>query len=130
MLGACRFQEAVRECNSALVLAPSSTKALVRRAKALEQQGQYKKALSDMQVVNRTEAANDDTRDTERRLREVMSGRRPASAAAGNGQKPGVGATVGLPFTAVTHDSADADAILLCKNGSRQSQSACDSHCI
>lgn len=48
-----RFKDAARECTGALQLAPSSAKALQRRARSLEQQGLYKQALSDIQAVNR-----------------------------------------------------------------------------
>jgi tetratricopeptide (TPR) repeat protein len=50
---AARFKEAALECTSALELAPANPKALQRRARALEQQGQYKQALSDIEAVNR-----------------------------------------------------------------------------
>jgi hypothetical protein len=43
----------VKECTSALELAPANPKALQRRARSLEQQGMYKQALADIQAVNR-----------------------------------------------------------------------------
>lgn len=48
-----RFKEASKECGHALAIAPSSAKALQRRARALEQLGLYKQALSDVQAINR-----------------------------------------------------------------------------
>ena len=47
------YKDAAKECTAALQLAPSSTKALQRRARSLEQQGLYKQALADIQAVNR-----------------------------------------------------------------------------
>lgn len=46
----CRLKEAVKECGTALEVAPNSIKALRHRAKALEKQGLYKQALTDIQV--------------------------------------------------------------------------------
>jgi len=56
-----RNKEAVNECSSALEAAPAYHKALVRRAKAYEQMGHYKQALSDIQKANKAETANPDT---------------------------------------------------------------------
>lgn len=47
------YKDATKECSNALALAPTSAKALQRRARALEQQGLYKQALSDIQAVNK-----------------------------------------------------------------------------
>ena len=58
---ACRFKEAVNECSSALNLNPNYHRALVRRAKANEQLGLFKKALQDIQKANKTDTANPDT---------------------------------------------------------------------
>ena len=49
----CRYKDATKECTSALSLAPTSGKALLRRAYSYEKQGFYKQALSDIQVSNR-----------------------------------------------------------------------------
>eukprot|EP00198_Chlamydomonas_reinhardtii_P013174 XP_001702511.1 predicted protein [Chlamydomonas reinhardtii] len=46
-IGQKRYKEAVKECTSALEVAPNSVRALQRRAKAFEQQGLYKEALAD-----------------------------------------------------------------------------------
>jgi tetratricopeptide (TPR) repeat protein len=86
-----RFKEAVKECTSALSIAPSLSKALRSRAKALEQLGLYKQALADVQALNRGDAANDESREAERRLKDTMSGRRSGSGAAAsatNGAAP------------------------------------------
>ena len=50
--------------------------------KALEQLGQHRQALTEVQLLNQTSAANDDTRAMEKRLREAVGGKvtRPASA--------------------------------------------------
>ena len=56
-----RNKEAVNECTSALDAVPAYHKALVRRAKAYEQMGHYKQALSDIQKANKAETANPDT---------------------------------------------------------------------
>ena len=84
-----RFKDAVKECSHALALSPSSVKALQRRARSLEQQGLYKQALSDMQLVNRSPSATDETRESERRLRDTLAGRRPSSAGARAAPQPG-----------------------------------------
>ena len=44
-------------------------------------------ALSDIQQVNKTDAATDDTRDMEKRLKEVLSGKRVGAA---NGPPSGI----------------------------------------
>ncbi|GBF89198.1 hypothetical protein Rsub_01915 [Raphidocelis subcapitata] len=76
-----KFKHAAKECSNALAIAPTSARALQRRAKSLEQQGLYKQALSDIQAINRGPSATDATRDLERRLRDTLAGRRPASPA-------------------------------------------------
>lgn len=82
-----RFKDAVRECTSALQASSSFPKALQRRSHSYEQQGLYKQALSDIQQVNKTDAATDDTRDMEKRLKEVLSGKRVGAA---NGPPSGI----------------------------------------
>ena len=61
----CRFKEAVNECTSALdqctPAIPAYHKALVRRAKAYEQMGHFKQALSDIQKANKADTANPET---------------------------------------------------------------------
>ena len=60
-----RFKEAVNECSSALdsctPTVPAYHKALVRRAKAYEQMGHFKQALSDIQKANKADTANPET---------------------------------------------------------------------
>ena len=51
----------MNECTLALDAVPAYHKALVRRAKAYEQMGHYKQALSDIQKANKAETANPDT---------------------------------------------------------------------
>lgn len=80
--GACymqmkRYKEAVKECSAALGTNPGNTKALQRRSRALEQQGLYKQALTDIQQVNKGEDASESSQESERRLKEVLAGRRP-----------------------------------------------------
>lgn len=79
-----RYKEAVKEATSILEAQPGSAAALKTRAKAYEQLGLFKQALSDAQAVNKTVAASNESRDLEKRLREAMSTTnraRPASAA-------------------------------------------------
>ncbi|WIA12548.1 hypothetical protein OEZ85_006209 [Tetradesmus obliquus] len=78
-----KLKEAVKECGGALEVSPGSIKALRHRAKALEKQGMFKAALGDIQAINKTESATDDSRETERRLRELVAGRRPSLANGG-----------------------------------------------
>lgn len=61
LLGLRRFKEAVNECTSALEAIPAYHKALVRRAKAYEQMGHFKQALSDIQKANKADTANPET---------------------------------------------------------------------
>jgi hypothetical protein len=51
----------VNECTSALDALPAYHKALVRRAKAYEQMGHFKQALSDIQKANKADTANPET---------------------------------------------------------------------
>lgn len=44
---------------------------------AYESQGLFKQALTDIQQVNRTDAASTETKDIEKRLKDLVSGRRP-----------------------------------------------------
>ncbi|GIL98935.1 hypothetical protein Vretimale_4252, partial [Volvox reticuliferus] len=64
-IGQKRFKEAVKECTSALEVAPNSVRALQRRAKAYEQQGLYKMALADIMAINRTDNASPETQEQE-----------------------------------------------------------------
>ncbi|GLC33808.1 hypothetical protein PLESTM_000121800 [Pleodorina starrii] len=91
-IGQKRYKEAVKECTSALEVAPNSVRALQRRAKAYEQQGLFKQALADVTTINKTENASPETQEQERRLREAAA-RRPASAG-GVAAANGGGATV------------------------------------
>ena len=50
------------ECTAALDAQPTFFKALLRRAKAYEQLGNYKQALSDLQRANKLDAANGEGR--------------------------------------------------------------------
>ncbi|GFR41316.1 hypothetical protein Agub_g1998 [Astrephomene gubernaculifera] len=87
-IGQKRYKEAVKECTSALEVAPNSVRALQRRAKAYEQQGLFKLALADISTINKTDAASPETQEQERRLREAAA-RRPASATAAAGAANG-----------------------------------------
>ncbi|KAK9834855.1 hypothetical protein WJX81_004062 [Elliptochloris bilobata] len=89
-----RNKEAVNECTSALEAVPAYHKALVRRAKAYEQMGHYKQALSDIQKANKAETANPDTQETEKRLKDIVAGKRqagPLAVANGAARKGPVG---------------------------------------
>ena len=57
----CRYKEAVNECTAALEAQPGYHKALTRRAKAYEQMGHYKQALSDVQKANKGSEATPET---------------------------------------------------------------------
>ncbi len=57
----CRYKEAVNECTAALDAQPGYHKALTRRAKAYEQMGHYKQALSDVQKANKGSDATPET---------------------------------------------------------------------
>lgn len=48
----------MNECSAALDAMPAYHKALVRRAKAYEQMGHFKQALSDIQKANKADTAN------------------------------------------------------------------------
>ena len=79
-----RYKEAVTECTSALDAQPNYFKALIRRAKAFENLGHYKQALGDVQKANKLDQATEESRENERRLRDLVAGKRPAGVA-GNG---------------------------------------------
>ena len=81
------------ECSAALEGQPNFFKALVRRAKAYEQMGQPKQALADLQRANKLDASTDDSRDAERRLREVVGGKKPAGMGNGLAKKSAGGAS-------------------------------------
>ena len=57
----CRHKEAINECTAALEVSPGYHKALTRRAKAYEQMGHYKQALSDVQKANKGSDATPET---------------------------------------------------------------------
>eukprot|EP00210_Caulerpa_lentillifera_P005134 g4906.t1 len=75
-----RHKDAIRECSAALTSSPGFSKALIRRSKAYEIQGLYKKALTDIQQLNRSEASTNETKEVEKRLKDVIAGRRPPPA--------------------------------------------------
>eukprot|EP00884_Botryococcus_braunii_P004781 jgi/Botrbrau1/14303/Bobra.0207s0008.1 len=76
-----RFKEAVNECTSALEALPGYSKALVRRAKAYENMGHYKQALSDIQKANKADSPSAENVETEKRLKDIVSGKRPGTIA-------------------------------------------------
>jgi hypothetical protein len=67
-----------------LAIAPSNPKALLWRSKALEAQGLYKQALSDVQALNRTSDATPDSQSSEQRLKDIMSGSKSPGLCAEN----------------------------------------------
>ena len=92
--------------------APVRDPQLRTRAKAYEAQGLYKQALADAQAVNKTDAANAESRDLERRVKELMASRgRPASASASNPFHLTIKATLGaeskLIYSSLTVSYAD-----------------------
>lgn len=46
---------------------------------AYESQGLFKQALTDIQQVNRSDATSPETKEIEKRLKDIVSGRRPPS---------------------------------------------------
>jgi tetratricopeptide (TPR) repeat protein len=81
-----KFKDAVTECSAALSAQPDYLKALVRRAKAYENLGQYKQSLADLQAANKLDSATDETRAAEQRVKELAARKTPAlSGAAGMG---------------------------------------------
>ncbi|KAG2448658.1 hypothetical protein HYH02_006015 [Chlamydomonas schloesseri] len=97
-IGQKRYKEAVKECTSALEVAPNSVRALQRRAKAFEQQGLFKEALADVTAINKTDLASPETQEQERRLREAAArggaaaAARPRSAVAAGARGAGAAA--------------------------------------
>lgn len=87
-----RFKEAVSECSTALAAQPEYFKALLRRAKAYEQLGQYKQALTDLQRANKLDGANDESRSAERRVKDLAAGKKPAGMGNGLAQRKSVAA--------------------------------------
>mmetsp|Transcript_14445 Transcript_14445/g.43688 ORF Transcript_14445/g.43688 Transcript_14445/m.43688 type:complete len:721 (-) Transcript_14445:878-3040(-) len=76
-----KYKEAVNECTSALEVAPDNQKALLRRAKALEAMGLYKQALGDVQKANKADDSAPENQATEKRLKDILAGKKPAGAA-------------------------------------------------
>lgn len=74
-----KYKEAVNECTAALDAQPGYHKALTRRAKAYENMGHYKQALSDVQKANKGSDSSPETQEAEKRLKDLMSGKRPTS---------------------------------------------------
>ena len=80
-----RFKEAVNECTDALDVDPAFLKALLRRAKAYEAMGHYKQALHDYQKANKADSANPDTQEAEKRLKDIVTGKRTGNGMVANG---------------------------------------------
>ncbi|KAL4859108.1 hypothetical protein ACK3TF_000883 [Chlorella vulgaris] len=89
-----RYTEAVAECTEALDGQPNFFKALIRRAKAYEQMGQHKQALADLQRANKLDVATEDSRVNERRLKDVVAGKKPAGMGNGLAKKSASAAAV------------------------------------
>jgi hypothetical protein len=100
-----RYKEAVKECNLALEVQPQSVIALKRRASAYEQQGLFKQALTDITKVNGSEGASAETKEAEKRLKDIMAGRNKPNVAANGAavratQRPATRPSQGTPFAA------------------------------
>lgn len=87
-----KLKEARSECDAALEASPGNLAALTRRARANEGLGMFKAALGDVQKALRGVASGAaapgaaELREQEARLKDVVSGKRPASSLAnGNG---------------------------------------------
>ncbi len=64
---------------------PGQSAALKTRSKGFEQLGFLKQALSDVQAVNKTDAASEETREMEKRLKTQMDANKGALSKAANG---------------------------------------------
>lgn len=93
-----RYKESINDCTAALDVQPTYFKALCRRAKAYEQLGLYKQALSDIQKANKSELSNNDTAEAEKRLRDIISGKRPAANGVGKLNRKTSGSRQQPPF--------------------------------
>lgn len=93
-----KYKDAVTECGVALETQPEYFKAFVRRSKAYEAMGMYKEALADLQKANSLDAATDDSRAAEKRVRDLASGKKPAGM--GNGLSRRAGAASARPNSA------------------------------
>ena len=90
MLLPAKLKEARSECDAALEVNPGNLAALTRRARANEGLGMFKAALGDVQkalrgVASGTAPGAAELREQEARLKDVVSGKRPASSLIGNG---------------------------------------------
>lgn len=96
MLLPSKLKEARSECDAALEASPGNLAALARRARANEGLGMFKAALGDVQkalrgVASGTAPGAAELREQEARLKDVVSGKRPASSLMGNGASSAAG---------------------------------------
>lgn len=78
-----RYKEAVKECTSALEIAPGFLKALQRRAKAHEHAGSIKEALVDVQAIVGSGGGSEEMKEALKRLQRM--GGSSSSSGASNG---------------------------------------------
>ena len=86
------YKDAVSECSVALETQPEYFKAFIRRSKAYEAMGMYKEALADLQKANGLDAATDDSRAAEKRVRDLAAGKKPAGMGNGLARRSGASA--------------------------------------
>lgn len=83
-----QYEQAVSECTTALKSSPEYVKALVRRAKALENMGNYKDALADLHKAS--SLGHEEAKTAEQRVKSLMAGKKPAGMGNGLGSKKNV----------------------------------------
>jgi tetratricopeptide (TPR) repeat protein len=92
-----KYKDAVTECSAALAAQPDYLKALVRRSKAYEAMGDYKKSLADLQAANKLDSATDETRAAEQRVKELAAGGgKSANGGAAARKTPSLGGAAGM----------------------------------
>eukprot|EP00798_Chlamydomonas_sp_ICE-L_P018328 gene18328-24790_t len=68
-----KYKEAVKECTMVLDSQPGQTTALRTRSQAYEQMNFFKNALGDVQAINKSKSATDETLQAETRLKATMA---------------------------------------------------------
>ena len=104
--GAPKLKEARSECDAALEASPGNLAALARRARANEGLGMFKAALGDVQKALKgasgTAPGAAELREQEQRLKDIVSGKKPASASAAAAPAVPRGLGGGLPVSAAS----------------------------
>jgi tetratricopeptide (TPR) repeat protein len=79
---ACRYKEAIKECNQGLAVEGSNAKVLYRRARARFEMELYKDALNDITKVNASAEKSEDSTAFETKVRAALTGNKPAGGEA------------------------------------------------